>query len=77
MYLIKKEKLKAPILDCLTRWHSTCDMLGKIQHLKNFIQNMSANDSKFKKCCLNTADWLHVETIYDALLPAKICTKNI
>lgn len=22
MYLIKKEKLKTPILDCLTRWHS-------------------------------------------------------
>lgn len=77
MYLIKKENLKAPILDCLTRWHSTCDMLDRLQHLKSFIQNMSANDSKLKKFCLNTAEWLHVETIYDALLPAKICTKSL
>jgi len=77
MYLIKKEKLKTPILDCLTRWHSTCDMLERIQDLKVFIKNMSANDKKLKSFCLNSNEWQHVETIFKALLPAKICTKNL
>lgn len=77
MYLIKKEKLKTPILDCLTRWHSTCDMLERVQDLKVFIKNMSANDKKLKSFCLNSNEWQHVETIFKALLPAKICTKNL
>ena len=27
MVILKKLKRKKPILDCVTRWHSTCDML--------------------------------------------------
>ncbi|XP_050054537.1 uncharacterized protein LOC126549442 [Aphis gossypii] len=49
VYLIKKEKLKTPILDCLTRWSSTYDMLERLQYLKDFIQNMSVNDKTLKK----------------------------
>lgn len=77
MYLIKKEKLNILILDCLTRWHSTYDMLERLKHLKEFILNMSANDSKFKKFCFSSMEWTHVESVYDALRPAKICTKNL
>lgn len=76
MYLIKKEKLKTLFLDCLTRWHSTCDMLERLQHLKEFIKNMSANNKKLKQFCLSSNDWQHIETICKALLPSKICTKN-
>ncbi|XP_022161880.1 uncharacterized protein LOC111027772 [Myzus persicae] len=49
IYLIKKEQLKLPILECLTRWHSTFDMLERLQHLKSFIQNMAANDPELRK----------------------------
>lgn len=76
-YLIKKEKLKLPILDCLTRWHSTLDMLERIMYLKEFIKNMSANDTKLKKVNLNHSDWEKVETISKTLLPAKLCTKKL
>lgn len=77
IYLIKKEKLKTPVLDCLTRWHSTCDMLERIQHLKQFIKNMSANDKQLKPFCLSFNEWQRIEIIYSALLPAKVCTKNL
>lgn len=52
VYLIKKEKLKTPVLNCLTRWNSTYDMLERLQYLKDFIQNMSVSDKTLKKSCL-------------------------
>ncbi|KAE9521652.1 hypothetical protein AGLY_017948 [Aphis glycines] len=70
VYLIEKEKLKTPILDCLTRWNSTYDMLERLQYLKDFIQNMSVNDKTYH-------DWQQVETISKALLPAKVCSKKL
>jgi len=76
IYIIKKEKLKSPILDCLTRWHSTLDMLERVKYLKHFIQNMAANDSSLKKVCLNNSEWNQIEVISKALLPSKICTKK-
>lgn len=77
IYLIKKEKLKLPILDCLTRWHSTYDMIERIQYLKEFIQIMVANDPKLKKISFNISDWQQVEILAKTLLPAKICTKKL
>ncbi|XP_016663574.1 uncharacterized protein LOC107884945 [Acyrthosiphon pisum] len=46
-------------------------------YLKEFIKNMSANDTKLKKVNLNHSDWEKVETISKALLPAKLCTKKL
>lgn len=66
-----------PILDCNTRWHSTFDMLNRTISLKSFIQNMSGNDLKFKKYCLNNFEWKQIETISEVLLPVKICTKKL
>ncbi|XP_060868553.1 uncharacterized protein LOC132943531 isoform X2 [Metopolophium dirhodum] len=40
IFILKKEGLKMPILDCNTRWHSTFDMLDRTISLKSFIQNM-------------------------------------
>ncbi|XP_050059928.1 uncharacterized protein LOC126551173 [Aphis gossypii] len=77
IYLIKKEKLKLPILDCLTRWHSTFDMLERLQHLKAFIQNMAANDSKLRKVELSHLEWQQVDILFTTLLPSKICTKKL
>lgn len=67
--------MKSPILDCLTRWHSPLDMLERIQYLKPFISNMSSNDSKLNKLCLSSLDWVQLDTLCKALLPAKVCTK--
>jgi len=77
IYLIKKEQLKLPILDCLTRWHSTFDMLERLQHLKSFIQNMAANDPKLRKVELSHLEWQQVDILFTTLLPAKICTKKL
>lgn len=77
IYLIKKEKLKFPILDCLTRWHSTFDMLERLQHLKAFIQNMAANDSKLRKVKMSHLEWQQIDFLFTTLLPAKICTKKL
>lgn len=77
LYLIKKEKLKSPVLDCLTRWHSTLDMLERVQYLKPFILNMSANDSKLNKLCMSNFEWQQVDALCKALIPAKICTKKL
>lgn len=77
IYILKKEKLKMPILDCNTRWHSTFDMLDRTITLKSFIQNMSGNDLKLKKYCLSIFEWKQIETISEVLLPAKICTKKL
>ncbi|KAE9523319.1 hypothetical protein AGLY_016267 [Aphis glycines] len=77
IYLIKKEKLKLPILDCPTRWHSTFDMIERLQHLKAFIQNMAANDSKLRKFELSHFEWQQVDILFKTLLPAKICTKKL
>lgn len=52
-------------------------MLKRVQDLKVFIKNMSANDKKLKSFCLNPKEWQHIEKIFKALLPAKICTKNL
>lgn len=61
----------------MTRWHSTFDMLERLQHFKEFIKNMFANDKKLKPFCLSSNEWQHVETIFKALLPAKVCAKNL
>jgi len=76
-YIIKKEKLKVPILDCLTRWNSTLDMLERLLYLKDFIKNMSENDKNFKKHSLSNFEWEQVEIISNALLPAKLCSKKL
>jgi len=52
-------------------------MLERIMYLKEFIKNISANDTKLKKVNLNRSDWEKVETISKTLLPAKVCTKNL
>lgn len=77
LYIIKKEKLKIPILDCLTRWNSTLDMLERLQYLKHFIKNMSENDKKLKQISLNNFEWQQIESISKALLPAKLCSKKL
>ncbi|XP_029341115.1 uncharacterized protein LOC100573315 [Acyrthosiphon pisum] len=72
LYLIKKEKLKSPVLYYLTRWHSTVDMLEKVQCLRPFILYMSANDSKLNKLCISSFEWQQ-DALCKALLLFFFC----
>ena len=44
LVILKKLKRKKPMLDCVTRWHSTCDMLERLLFLKDFCQEMAASN---------------------------------
>ena len=46
MFLLNAQKLKKPILDYDTRWHSKCDMLERILELKEFCSSMEKSDPK-------------------------------
>ena len=46
MVILKKLKRKKPILDCVTRWHSTCDMLQRLLSLKDFCQEMAVSNAE-------------------------------
>jgi hypothetical protein len=52
-------------------------MFERILFLKEFITNMSANDSKLRKVNLHNLDWEKVEILSRTLLPAKICIKEL
>ncbi|KAF2904456.1 hypothetical protein ILUMI_01717 [Ignelater luminosus] len=75
LYLIKKENLLKPTLDCATRWNSTVDMLVRLKELKNFLNDLGSNDNKFKQFNLNNQEWNDVDILCEGLMPAKICRK--
>jgi len=52
-------------------------MLVRVQYLKPFILNMSANDLKLNKLCMSNFEWQQVDALCKALLTAKICTKKL
>ena len=74
MYLIRAKYLDAPILDNETRWHSKLDMLMRLRELKPFCIELERDDSKLK---LSDEDWIAVESICEALTPAKKATKKM
>lgn len=67
-------KLKKPIIDCVTRWHSTVDMLIRLLELKDFCTNMAAANKDLQ---LSAADWVTITSVVEALKPAKISTKRL
>ena len=76
MYLINKQKLKKPTIDCLTRWCSTVEMLENLLLLKDFCTELDV--TKFQNFeTLKDEEWKKVEEICAALQPSKICTKKL
>ncbi|XP_011698547.1 PREDICTED: zinc finger BED domain-containing protein RICESLEEPER 2-like [Wasmannia auropunctata] len=76
IYLIKKQNLKKPTIDCLTRWCSTIDMLENLLLLKDYCEELSV--TKFQNfVTLQDAEWSKIEEICTALRPSKICTKKL
>ena len=68
MVILKKLKRKKPILDCVTRWHSTCDMLKRLFSLKDFCQEMAASNAELH---LLESQW----NLLTGLEPARIAAK--
>lgn len=76
LYLISKQNLKKPIIDCPTRWCSTIDMLENLLSLKEYCQELAV--TKFQHfVTLKDDEWKKIEEICSALKPSKICTKKL
>ncbi|KAG0442307.1 hypothetical protein HPB47_015738 [Ixodes persulcatus] len=74
MMLVKKLNLKKPILDCPTRWNSTCDMLERLIELKPFCIDMGKSSTDF---VVSDETWTAIEGIIASLRPAKVATKAL
>ena len=74
MVILKKLKRKKPILDCVTRWHSTCDMLQRLLSLKDFCQEMAVSNAELH---LLESQWNLFSEIVTALEPARKAAKAL
>ena len=72
--LLKKLKLRKPVLDCLTRWHSTYDMLQRLLLVKDFYLDMAASNPNLH---LPETSWNAFSMFVEVLEPAKIATKSL
>ena len=64
--------MKKPILDCKTRWGSSCNMLGRLLQLRNFCDEMCKGVDGDKTLKLSDQQWERIDRLYNGLLPAKI-----
>ncbi|XP_015122339.1 zinc finger BED domain-containing protein 4-like [Diachasma alloeum] len=72
--LRSKPNARKPVLDIVTRWHSTADMLSSLLELKDFCRK---NTKVHKSLELNDKDWQYIEDYLKSLMPAKIATKSL
>lgn len=76
IYLIKKQNLKKPIIDCPTRWCFTVDMLESLLSLQDYCEELSV--TKFQNfTTLKDDEWTKIKEIYTTLQPSKVCTKKL
>ncbi|XP_018376455.1 PREDICTED: uncharacterized protein LOC108769763 [Trachymyrmex cornetzi] len=76
IYLIRKQNLKKPTLDCPTQWCSIIDMLENLLLLQDYCEELSV--TKFQNfVTLKDDEWSKIEEICAALRPSKICTKRL
>jgi hypothetical protein len=73
MAAIRLAGQKKPIIDCLTRWCSTCLMLERLIELREFITELT-NKGKNQNLKLTEQDWSRIEDIVKVLKPARILT---
>ncbi|XP_067213908.1 uncharacterized protein [Linepithema humile] len=76
LYMLKKQNLKKPIIDCPTRWSSTVDMLERLLLLKDYCTELAV--TKFEKFeTLTDAEWVKIEKVCQILQPIKTCTEKL
>jgi hypothetical protein len=73
MAAIRLAGQKKPIINCLTRWCSTCLMLERLIELKEFISELT-KDGKNPSLKLTGQDWSIIEDIVKTCKPARILT---
>lgn len=62
-----KIKFMKPILDCKTRWNSSCDMLEVFLRLKSAINMLIENSDALADYKFSASDWDAIETIINYL----------
>lgn len=76
LYMLKKQNLKKPIIDCPTRWSSTVVMLERLLLLKDYCTELAV--TKFEKFeTLTNAEWVKIEEVCQTLQPIKRCTEKL
>lgn len=65
-------RAKSAMLDCVTRWHSTFDMLQRLLELKEYCEQIKDNDLK-----LSESVWAKMIELINVLKPARIATKRL
>ncbi|KAM7306571.1 uncharacterized protein ISCGN_010274 [Ixodes scapularis] len=72
MSLIRKLKLKKPVIDCSTRWMSTVLMLRRLLELREFCDDLFSADDEVH---FTEEDWLNTEQIVLSFSAAEAATK--
>lgn len=65
--LLRTQKLRKPVIECVTRWGSTYSMFKRLLELKTFCLK-SAKD--IKELHINESDWHRIEKLCEVLFPA-------
>lgn len=76
LYMLKKQNLKKPIIDCPTRWCSTMIMLERLLLLKDYCTELAV--TKFEKFeTLTDVEWAKTDEVCQTLRPIKMCTDKL
>ncbi|XP_039952562.1 uncharacterized protein LOC126765380 [Bactrocera neohumeralis] len=65
--LLRTKKLRKPMLECVTRWGSTYNMLKSLLEVKDFCCESSKD---IKELYMTDDDWQQIESACDILFPA-------
>ncbi|XP_066582005.1 uncharacterized protein [Prorops nasuta] len=66
-----------PILDCVTRWNSTHDMLGAAITLKGGIITLCQNISELSNFQISSEEWIIFEKVHKFLINFKILSTKL